>query len=126
MNPWYRGHLTTPRNHSHTSYKQWATSLCMRTWFFTQLLRCMSNGYNKEKNTFLRPDNIFGRFRPPKRKTQLSTNHPRVLIPKFGSSASDRKVTKNVKTCYDISMKTPQPVNEEVNYNSPSTTPIFM
>ena len=25
-NPWYRGRLTTPRNHPHTLYRQWATS----------------------------------------------------------------------------------------------------
>ena len=24
-NPWYRGRLTTPRNHPHTLHKQWAT-----------------------------------------------------------------------------------------------------
>ena len=31
-------------------------SLRVRTWFFMQLWRCMSYGYNKEKTSFWRPD----------------------------------------------------------------------
>ena len=69
-------------------------SLRVRTWFCTKLWRHMSYGYTKGKTTFLRRDNIFGRYQTPKRWTQLNTNHPRVLIPKFWSTASDRKVAK--------------------------------
>ena len=53
--PWYRGRLTTPRNHPHTLYRQWAlgdlayVSMRVRTWFFTQLWCRMLYGYNTEK-----------------------------------------------------------------------------
>ena len=75
------------------------------------LYTCMSVSL---KNYFLRPDNFFVRFCTLNRKTQLNTNHPRVLIHTFWTTASDRKVAKNVNICCDISMKTPQTVNKEV------------
>ena len=83
-NPWFRGRLTTPRNHPHTTMGDLVyVSLRVRTWFFTQLWCRMSYGYNTEKTTFLRPDKNCVHFRPPNRKTQLNTNHPCVLVPKF-------------------------------------------
>ena len=87
-NPWYLGRLTTPRNHPHTLYRQWATwrmSLLVRTWLFTQLWRRISYGYNnkKNKNKLLRHDKYFVQLCTANRETQLNTNHPRVIIPQF-------------------------------------------
>ena len=100
-NPWYRGRLTTPRNHPYTLCKEWAT------WHMWVCRCALGSSLNfgvvcrmdiiQENKTFLRPDKNCVHFRLPNRKAQLNTNHPRVLKPKFLTTASDRKVAKKCK-----------------------------
>ena len=74
-----KSNLITPRNHPHTLYT--------------------NNGRPGVCEFALK-----NKIEKHQIKTQLNTNHPHVLVPKFWTTASDRKVAKNVKICYDISM----------------------
>ena len=93
-NLWYRDRLTTPPSHPHTVHKQWAT---WRMWVCTCALGSSCNYGVVCRMDIIQKKLLCARSRPPKRKTQLSTNHPCVLIPKFCTTASDRKSRKKCK-----------------------------
>ena len=69
----YRGRLTTPRNHPHPSTDNERPGVCE-----------FARAHLVPHSTMvLRPDKNCVHLCSPNRKTQLNTNHPRVLIPKF-------------------------------------------
>ena len=114
-NLWYCGNLTTPRNHPHTLHKQWATwrmrvCVCALGSSCKYGVVCRIE-YNKEKNTFWDLIIFLYAF-----VHQIENYNwiPTTLVCYYTHFESPLVTGKLQKICYDISMKTPQTVNEEV------------